>query len=307
MMTKATRASNCSRFEPWLSAHLDGELDAVHVIELEDHIAGCSRCCEELALLRAMRCSIRRTTSVSPSDAFRARIAAALAEVEDERDSSLPTQPAAPAQIAEGDDDRPRLIRMRFAVPLAAAAVFALVFGAIRARTMSSDAAPVAAGLASTDATAATPAEPANLASLLEDLVTQHVDPLPPETTDPEALQRFDPFVGVRVRRPEFKPYGARYVGARVQAMRERRAAMLQYVVHDRHRVTMYVFDPRRVPVSAARAPFLRTRSMGTHAVYVGHIRGYSVAASESQGVGYALASDLGDEESAELLVVAAR
>jgi hypothetical protein len=91
----------------------------------------------------------------------------------------------------------------------------------------------------------------------------------------------------------------AKYVGARMH----QRAALLQYVV-DRRRVTIYVFDPKRVPMRATR---LRHQRVGADRVYVGELRGYTVAASEHNGVGYAMASDLPGEDTVELLVQAAR
>jgi hypothetical protein len=144
----------------------------------------------------------------------------------------------------------------------------------------------------------------ASVESLLDDLVTQHAQPLPPETTNPEDLPRFDPFVGVPVRRPQFQPVPVKFEGARVHTMRDRRAAMLQYVAHGGHRVTVYLFNPRAVPVE--RAPMLRARMVRERPVYVGRINGYSVAAAEKSGVGYALATDLSDEESTQLVLAAA-
>ena len=41
--------------------------------------------------------------------------------------------------------------------------------------------------------------------------------------------------------------------------------------------------------------------------VYIGHVRGWSIAAAERRGVGVAIASDLDDDESAELALAAAR
>jgi len=41
--------------------------------------------------------------------------------------------------------------------------------------------------------------------------------------------------------------------------------------------------------------------------VYMGRVRGYSVAASERNGIGYAMASDLDDDENARLVLMAAR
>ena len=80
------------------------------------------------------------------------------------------------------------------------------------------------------------------------------------------------------------------------------RAAVLQYMVRDRQRMTMCVFDPKRVTMTTGR---LEPRRTSAGMVYVGHVRGYAVAASERDGVGYALASDLSDDESARLLVMA--
>ena len=68
--------------------------------------------------------------------------------------------------------------------------------------------------------------------------------------------------------------------------------------------MTVYVFDPRAVPLHTNK---LKTRWIEQRAVYAGKLRGYSVAATESQhGVGYALATDLDDDESARLVTTAA-
>jgi hypothetical protein len=139
------------------------------------------------------------------------------------------------------------------------------------------------------------------LDTLLDDLVSLHAHPLPPETTDPNELQRFDPLVGVPVRRPAFHPLVS-FNGARVHALRDRRAALLQYTVAGGRRVTVYVFDPRAVPVTASR---LQPRVIREHPVYVGKLRGYSVAAAEQKGVGYALASDFEVDESSKLVLSA--
>jgi hypothetical protein len=48
-------------------------------------------------------------------------------------------------------------------------------------------------------------------------------------------------------------------------------------------------------------------RDRDLHPVYVGRLRGYSIAAAEERGVGYALASDLNDDESAQLMLAAVR
>ena len=142
----------------------------------------------------------------------------------------------------------------------------------------------------------------------MEDRGAQHAEPLPPETTETESLKRFDRFVGVRVPRPKFEPFDARYIGARVhpvsRSKSKARTAVLQYMLRNRHRVTVYVFDPKRVPL---RANNLEHREVDRQKIYVGKLKGYSVAASESKGIGYALASDLSGDESAKLVVNATR
>jgi len=62
------------------------------------------------------------------------------------------------------------------------------------------------------------------------------------------------------------------------------------------------VFNPRSVPVLATR---LAPRVVRQQDIYVGTLRGYSVAAAERSGVGYALASDLDDDKSAQMMVAA--
>ena len=124
-----------------------------------------------------------------------------------------------------------------------------------------------------------------------------------PRTKNAEALPRFDPFVGVPVRRPQFQPFGATFDGARVVgSMRDRRAAMLQYTL-DRHRVTVYVFNPQKLPMQPSR---LEPRVVRERRVFVGTLRGYSVAAATRSGVGYAVASE-GSDESTQLVLAAAQ
>ncbi len=41
-----------------LGSYLDGELEAAKLIEIDEHVAGCETCREEVQLLRAMRGSL---------------------------------------------------------------------------------------------------------------------------------------------------------------------------------------------------------------------------------------------------------
>lgn len=286
-------SADCARFARAMEPYIDGELDPDHVMDIEAHVLDCAPCSEHVATARATRQSLRRCAVAKASTALRARVCAGIA-AERERLASARSEGA---RAAEESEAGPRLIRLRYAVALAAAAGIVFAMGMTRLRgpgtapSAAAHAPPVAVTSASID-------------TMLEDLVALHANPLPPETTNAEELDRFDPLVGVPVRRPAFQPFNARFNGARVHAMRDRRAALLQYTVEGGHRVTVYVFDPRAVPVQASA---LRQRVVRERPVYVGKLRGYSVAAAEQSGVGYALASDLDDDESTRLVLAAAR
>ncbi|AUX36841.1 MULTISPECIES: anti-sigma factor [Sorangium] len=294
-MSAAKSIESCARFDYALSAYVDGELDPDHAVDLESHLVQCPPCFEQVKMLRSLRASLKRAKPAACPDALRARVAAAMAH-----EQALGAARAA----AQSADARPRLMRRGYAVALAAAAGVAFMVGVTRERA----AAP--ADTARADAKAdAELARAESVEILLDDLVTQHAQPLPPETTNPEDLPRFDPFVGVPVRRPEFQSMPVQsmpvnFMGARVHTMRDRRAALLQYIVKGNHRVTVYLFNSRAVPVQKAQ-PILKPRVVRERPVYVGKINGYSVAAAEHSGVGYALASDLGDDLSTQLVLAA--
>jgi RNA polymerase sigma-70 factor (ECF subfamily) len=190
----------------------------------------------------------------------------------------------------------PKLIRLRYAVGLAAAAGVVFAMGMSRHAHQPRDPFALLTPKQSDVATTMTGFD------ILDDLISLHANPLPPETTNPEELQRWDPLVGVPVRRPPFQPFGASFSGARVHSMSDRRAALLQYTLRGGHRVTVYVFNPRVVQVNTMR---LEERTVHERSVFVGSLRGYSIAAAEQSGVGYALASDLGTDQSTNMVLAA--
>jgi hypothetical protein len=206
-----------------LGAFADGELDPGSALAIGTHMHGCAECTAQMGFLRALRASLRRAAAPRCPATLRARVASALAR--------------------ERKSPAPRLIPARYAAAAAAACGVVLALAASRpeARQPAPAADPGALGAASME-------------SVLDDLVALHAQPLPPETTDPEDLPRFDQLVGVPVRRPAFHPLSADYQGARVHAMRDRRAALLQYTLAGGRRMTVYVFDSRRVRVQDAPA-----------------------------------------------------
>lgn len=294
-MSTASRKmiDDCVRFSASMAAYVDGELDPGHAVDVEAHVLACAACADRVALVRAMRFSLKRTATARCPAALRARIEATI-EHEKER-ASLPHAP-----VSDAPPPNPKLMRLRYAVGFAAAAGVAFAMGTSRytqrTAVAESDAAPGAEHVASAEV---------DIDGLLDQLIALHAHPFQPDTTDPDQLQRFDPLLGVRVRRPVLQPLG-RFQGARVHPVADRGAylqlqyAMPQGTTADGKRVTIYAFNPRVVPVRAAR---LHERMVQKRPVLVGHVRGYAVAALEESGVGYAIAAD--SDESAKVVVSA--
>lgn len=282
-------SDGCREVLSLLGPCVDGEFEVSKQAEIEAHVDACETCRERVALLRAMKGSLRRVTNVEAPSGLRARaLAAMLAEQ---------------ARAETRDAPRSR-IPWRTIVPLATAAAFALMWGAMSrgpgARTAALDAEQAGFGDV-----------------LLAELVAEHSKPLPYDARDPGEVQKLEQYVGVPVRATSLGrdcPPGsgpssptpcahARFVGARVLPVRRERAAMLHYVVQDgseTRRVSVIVFDPRRIQVRSAD---LEPRPVGTAEVQVGHASGYSVAVTQRAGVGYAMAGDLELSQMAELAV----
>lgn len=283
--------TDCVLYARALHAYVDGELSADHSAELEAHVAKCGECFEHVEQLRAVRLSLRRTSSAKAPQALHERIKALVAS-EVARDP----RKAQRADLQDAPRDA-RLIPLRHVALFAAAAGVLFAVGMSRSKLDSLDPEADRGRVPSSASLLAM-----NLDEFIDDLVDMHASPLPPETTNPEELPRFDPFVGVPVRRPPprtFQPLGVRYDGARMHTVRGKRAALLLYTMQDGHRATMYVFDAHTVPLQTKR---LQTRVVRERPVYVGNVRGYSFAATEKGGVGYGLATDLDDDISAKLV-----
>ena len=72
----------CDEAEILLHALMDGELDAGHAREVEDHLAGCARCAAQLASYREMSNSVARAgLGYTAPPTLRRRIEATLPEV----------------------------------------------------------------------------------------------------------------------------------------------------------------------------------------------------------------------------------
>jgi anti-sigma factor RsiW len=139
---------------------------------------------------------------------------------------------------------------------------------------------------------------PASVEKLLEELVANHQRSTGPQFTEQTLLPQLEPEVGVPVRAPNFKQYGAHWEGVSVVPVSNQRAASLRYRIAG-HKLTVYIYDASRVPVRST----LQQRVVRDEPVYVGSRHGVSIAATErGNGVGYAIATDLNKDESAELV-----
>jgi len=282
-MSTASRKADldCACFVASITPYVDGELDADHGVDMEAHMIACASCAERVALLRAMRQSLRRTaTRQAPADLC-ARVRATMAEEK---------------RAARSEAAGPKLLQLRYAVGLAAAAGVAFAMG-IQHHMESAGIAPEPLANETDRATTV------GFDALLDELVERHAQPLPPEITDPDQVMRFDPWLGVRVQRPAFKPLEASFKGGRLYPVNDRAYAQLRYALRGDKPVTVYVFNASVVPMRASRLDRRVVRK--GMPLYYGRLRGYSVAAVEQSGVGYAFASDLDADESTKMVIAA--
>ena len=282
-----SRLSACRDSARALGPYLDGECDPAQMIEIDEHVSSCETCREEVQLLRATRGSMKRVVRSPAPAGLSERIGNAMA-AELARDAKS-------SRLADEFGPAPLMVRLasgRTMAPIAVAAAIALFWGA------------AARGTA-----AVTKEEHAGFGDeLLQELVAEHSQPLPPEAVTPQAVRGLERYVGVPVRPMSFERNGARLVGGRVVPLRSQRAAMPQYIVgtgDEARRVSVLVYDAQKIDVGTAMSGSnFAPRAVGTAEVQVGRAKGYSVAAAQREGVGYLMASDLDQDKSAQLVAM---
>ena len=269
-------AHECRDHARMLGSYLDGELGAAKLIELDEHVAGCGTCREEVQLLRAMRGSLKRVVRAAAPGGLRDRIGNAMAaeRTRGETMTDLAGQPVG-------------LPTWRTLVPLATAAAIAIAWGGATHGTQAITA-DARVGLGGDD--------------LLAEFVDEHRHPLPAEAHNAGEVRGLEQYVGVPVSPANFERAGAHLVGGRIfTILPSQSAAMIQYVVgsgNGERRVSVLVYDAEKMALigTANLAP----RAIGTAEVRVGREKGYSVAATQRAGVGYLIASDLDPDQSAQ-------
>ncbi len=313
--------------------YADGEIEPAHIVEVESHLVACARCKDELDTIRAMRASLRRSITRRTPDAVADKLRMALCGEESAAGSRLGRRSSEVSSSGVGRGvssergfsdgveakqvmlTRPGLSsssersRAWVAAAVAMAACFVLVVvvlqsergtSAVIARSVATidPAAVMGSGAAAND-------DAPSFDVLLDKLVALHANPLPPEERNPEQLARLEPYVGVPVKRSALtllRDLGvgqASFDGARIHPMRDSHSCAALHYKLEGHRLTVYVFDPRMVQLARTK---LRTRMVEESPVYVGRMRGFSVAAAEKRGVGYALASDMDEDRSLKMV-----
>lgn len=263
---------NCSEVRPYLEAFADQELPTDRLLDVERHLHQCEDCRSEVELSHHLAAVTRSAVEDVPvCPAFQARLSCAL-------------------KAERRRQEHPGLLRplpFKAVLPLAAAAAATLYVGYRYSQDKQGT-----ASLAAADT------------MLVDTLLKHHTTHVAPASGTAE-LAALEPTLGFPVRPPNLDRYGARFVGASLLDVNDVHAASLHYSLADGRRVTFYVYDPEQLPLRGIRT--LHPRVIGDRAVFVGQRRGYSLATCEQQGIGYAVAGDVPDDKSAELVLAADR
>ncbi len=282
---------SCRVVRRHVGAFVDGELDPATQIDFERHIESCASCQERLTFEDTFRVMVRESVDeVVLPEGFGERLSNLLSEED----------------ISRGDEAEAPLVRVlplrgRQVVPVAAAAVLALAAGIGFDRV----------GQQADDHVCAA------TIPLFEDVVRLHSSELPPDVADvPRAVRRvgqdgqdhgrlqrsvaryFRGKVEFPVRPAEFDDREVSLVGARLENIRDRRAAALYYDVRGR-RMTLVVVDSPVVTPNVAKVRF------GNREVFYQNVRGYTVPVRRHAGLTYVFTGDL-DRQSLLQLAAAA-
>jgi anti-sigma factor RsiW len=283
----------CLGCGPFLDAFVDGELSAERVLEIEQHLVACEACHEKVQFTRAVKAATRKVAldQCAVSSCFEAQVRRSLC-AERKRQRAEALEASEFGNRRELSERKHRPLPWRVVAPLAAAAAIGLVFAGAK---KGENRAFVSSMIPQKTLEAADPE------ALLEELIQLHAAEPVEDTSDPASVLQLGRRVGLSIDHlePAMHQYGARWVGGSVVPVKDQRAASLRYRLGG-HRVTVYVYDSKRVPLRGTQS--LEPRVVRDRPVFVGTRRGYSIAAMEQKGVGYAIATDLDTHESAELV-----
>lgn len=322
---------SCERLRSLWETYLDGELPSRQMLELQTHLDACTECSDAVAFSSAIRRTARQVTydDAIVTDAFRERLRGALraeAHAESSREKVVrarrsfahaPRIGLGALSVAAGvllwltlDGDRTGKARPSAGLPgteLSGTGLPGAGPREMRPREMGPHEAGLPGGELPGGELPGGEGSPGQVTAsaalgpqeLLDLFIDYHTAPPAPAVTEPRLVPELERDVGVRVPLPSLVAYGAEWQGGNlVRVPRTQPAAYLRYRTRDAHSVTVYVYNASRIPLHAS----LKPRMFRGGAVYERNWRGYSVAAQLNHGVGYAVATDLDEARSAELV-----
>jgi anti-sigma factor RsiW len=133
---------------------------------------------------------------------------------------------------------------------------------------------------------------------LAADVVAKHQRNLPIEVsggTD-QVKQWYTGKVDFPVRPPQFRNATVALRGGRLASIGDRQAAYLVYEING-NKVSVFVFDAAEVPVEARQK-----QVVGNREVYFDREHGYNVVMFRDRGIGYAMASDMDQDQMIKLV-----
>ncbi len=249
---------SCKLVRRHLGALVDGELDPAAQVEFERHIEACVGCQEHLAFEASFRRQTREAVGgVKAPQHLWGRTLNRLDEIDEARADSTSL-----AQV--------RPMRWRQAWPIAAAAVALLVLGGVVGLPQGGTYQSASMGI-------------------LQDVVNLHSQGLPSDvpTDEPQEVAHYfrgkTPFP---VRPAKFEGQGTKLVGARYIRIGAKPAAALYYT-HGGRRVTLLVFQDRRLVDSAQRI------HVGGRELYYHDVGRHVVTIRRQGGLNYVFFGDL--------------
>jgi hypothetical protein len=297
----------CREFCAALETFVDGELPVERAVDAEWHISTCRHCAERVRFERALRSSIKHVVrqEVGSTAELQQRLARVLvAERTNHSLQACTSVNVDGSTLAQRYPDRPAR-RIRRSRELNTRQNFPQGRGAMQWRTLLPLAAVAAgailyAGIQKAPATKNSYARTADvklseLDSYLDLMVSRHqaarhqVQPI--QFSHEERLEppyHLPPIQDIRT---------VEYLNSAPPVFRGTSSA---YQVRG-HRVTFFAYEATTAPLRAR----LEGYSLRGRVVYAGKRQGYSVATVEEGPVGYAMASDLTPQESAEVIASA--
>lgn len=285
----STAPLSCQRTLGLLETFVDGELTTDQTLSVEAHLDACNACQAHAEFLQVIANSVQQVVDAEATvdPAFLARLDFAV-------EAEIAREVAASRTNPQGFSWQTKASAFALAAGVAAwvtVKATASNDNQAVATTKTSNAAATKLAAAPQGALAEPEDEVVTLEGALDRLIDVHSSPPKPQITTAELLPAIEPEIGVRIELPKLEQYGARWEGASLVPVRKnQQAASLRYQMPN-HRLTLYVFDASKLHV---RPPEQLHRALNAP-LYVGRWRGYTVAAKENRGVGYALAADMDD------------